>query len=77
MRHRLFRATAALPLVFVVAQLVGGAALGATGRDPHACEDHACFCRKPAGGAPKAPCHGGADDGAARMVPACDHDADP
>jgi hypothetical protein len=77
MRDRLFRATAALLLAFVAAQLAGGAALAAGGRDPHACDDHVCFCRKPAATAPRAPCHGGAAEDAARVVPACNHDADP
>jgi hypothetical protein len=77
MRHRRLRATAAVLLAFVLGQLAGGAALAAAGRDPHACDDHVCFCRKPAAAAPAAPCHGAGDDGAARVVPACSHDADP
>jgi hypothetical protein len=77
MTDRLFRATAALLLAFVVAQLAGGAALAASGRDPHTCDDHVCFCRRPAAAGPQAPCHGGAAEEAARVVPACSHDTDP
>jgi hypothetical protein len=72
MRHRMFRATAAVLLAFVLGQLAGGAALAAAGRDPHACDDHACFCRKAAAAAPAAPCHGAGDDGAARAASVAD-----
>jgi hypothetical protein len=52
-------------------------ALASAGRAAHGCEDHVCFCRKPASRPPAAPCHGGADEEAPRLTAACNHDADP
>jgi hypothetical protein len=74
---KLTRAVSTALLALGVLQPATAAATAGWSRAPHACEDHACFCRKPASGTPPAPCHGTADEDAPRLVAACSHDADP
>jgi hypothetical protein len=74
---KLTRAVSTALLALAVLQPVTAAATAGWSRAPHACEDHVCFCRKPAASTPAAPCHGAADEDAPRLVPACNHDADP
>ncbi|HEY7412044.1 MAG TPA: hypothetical protein VII13_14950 [Vicinamibacteria bacterium] len=60
-------------LAALLPALAGGARASA---DPHACSDHACFCRK-AAASPSLPCHGTdrAPD-ASRIQGSCSHDDD-
>ena len=74
---KLTRAVSTALLALAALQPATAAAMAGWPRAPHACEDHACFCRKPAATTPRAPCHGAADEDAPRLVPACNHDADP
>jgi hypothetical protein len=73
--QRLVRGLSSLLLALAAAEASAGAAKAAFARAPHACEEHVCFCRKPAAASPAAPCHGEADEDAPRLTAACDHDA--
>ena len=71
----LSRVVSALLLALAVAQPALSAGLAVAARTPHECADHACFCRKPAAGAPTRPCHGEGDEDGPRMTAACQHDS--
>ena len=75
--RRRLRGTWAALLALATLLPAGSGLLAAGSPAPHECTDHACFCRRAAEGAPKAPCHGATDAHGARMSPTCAHDTDP